>query len=466
MSLVPTSNPNGEWLDDIGKKGETFQIGLERTASDSCFCTLIGNRLSVFSRTDADALKVLTVDPTSSVSVRTEGKSSSLVVSTGKGEEVRLSHKNAEVILTWGTMLRAASFSGMYASMGDFDILAVLGRGYYGKVQLCRRKSDEKVCAIKTIHKARLVRSGKVQRVFTERSVLAKCKHPFIVEFYEAFQSATKVYLVLEYARGGELLASLERRCLVPEGEVQLYVAELALALDYLHGLGVIFRDVSPENVVLDEEGHVKLTDFVLAKELGGEEETTGTVCGTLDYLAPEVARGGRYGREVDWWQLGVLAYELLFGEAPFQNENRARCLQAICGAKVRFPRTAPAAAVSFISHLLEKDPRRRGNLETIRAHPWLSHLDFEKVLRRGYRPEYVPRRGGENVTPNVDAEVEGEQPMDSLAMGVEDAEAAEAFEGFSCVAEQEEVEVEEEEEVVGMGSLGEDLGGLSPSTL
>ena len=214
--------------------------------------------------------------------------------------------------------------------MDNFKILSVIGRGYYGKVMLVQEiKSPKNFYAIKSIRKTTLKESNSIHTIVAERNVLAKCKHPFIVSLKFAFQTPSKFYFGLEYAPGGELFYHMQHRGLLPLEEVRLYVAEIALAFDFLHKNNIIYRDLKPENVLLDADGYVKLTDFGLAKDLSSINQTS-TFCGTTEYLAPEIIRHMEYSFSVDWWTLGILAFELLFGRTPFANQNRIKMFQNI----------------------------------------------------------------------------------------------------------------------------------------
>jgi serine/threonine protein kinase len=197
---------------------------------------------------------------------------------------------------------------------------------------------------------------------------MIEARHLFVVNLIASFQTDAKVYLVLELASGGELFYHIERHRRLRVDEARILIAEAALALNYLHGHRVVYRDLKPENVLLDAAGHLKLTDFGLAKHLDVEADTASTFCGTPEYLAPEIVLQRPYGREVDWWALGILTYELLFRRTPFASENRGKIYDAILYEEPRFPRDAPPVAVSFISMLLVKDPARRGNYERLRA--------------------------------------------------------------------------------------------------
>jgi serine/threonine protein kinase len=197
--------------------------------------------------------------------------------------------------------------------MDEFDSISVIGRGNYGKVMLCQSKFTRERFAIKTVRKAVLLKSQKVHTVIRERQILEQVTSPFIVRLCFAFQTPSKFYLGLEYVPGGDLFHRLtDRTNPITPADARLYIAEIALALDYVHEAGVLYRDLKPENVLVCRDGHLKLTDFGLAKQMNAEEETA-TFCGTPEYVAPEMIRKENYSYAIDWWALGVLAFELVF---------------------------------------------------------------------------------------------------------------------------------------------------------
>ena len=177
------------------------------------------------------------------------------------------------------------------------------------------------------------------QRTKTERDILTEVEHPFIVKLHYAFQTEGKLYLVLDFMRGGDLYNRLSKeQCWkLNEADVRFYVAELVLALDHLHKLGVIYRDLKPENLLLDSDGHIALTDFGLSKE-NFNHRRSYSVCGTWEYMAPEVLCGKGYDYSVDWWSLGVLMYEMLVGVCPFEGENKKETMAKVMKSTIEYP--------------------------------------------------------------------------------------------------------------------------------
>ena len=314
MSAEPTfSGP-------LKRKGFFFGI-LEK-----CFCELCGHQLIVKkSNSAAKVEKMITLKPNTQIEVIDDKSMKFAVKNSGEQDQVFMAG-DPETAMSWIIALRAATFQDKVPiSMDSFDILSTIGRGSYGKVMMVERKSDHSVFAIKTIHKSRLIKSHKVHTVFNERNILVKVEHPFIVELFSAFQTDTKFYLVLEYVPGGELFSYVKRRKTLPLSEARLYIAEIALAIDYLHSIGVVYRDLKTENILLGEDGHLKLTDFGLSKDLSFLD-VTSSFCGTNEYLAPEIIRREPYSFPVDWWTLGILSYEILYGKTPFSNPIELEC--------------------------------------------------------------------------------------------------------------------------------------------
>lgn len=411
----------------LKKKGSKFGFWHKR------FCAVQGDKLIV-SKTEnlEEPERVITISPETEIFLDdTQGPPPRFVVRPPADRQIILANNDIESVNSWILAIRALTYVTPNISMDSFDIVSVLGRGYYGKVMLCKRKDTGELNAIKTVHKNRLIKVRKVHTIFTERNVLMKAQHPFIVNLQFAFQTDTKVYLGLEYAPGGELFYHLQRRGSIPIDEVRLYVAELALALDYLHKNNIVYRDLKPENVLLDAQGFVKLTDFGLAKDLHDDDMTT-TFCGTSEYLAPEIISRRPYGPEIDWWALGVLTYELLFGRSPFFNENKAKMFQSIRTARPAFPPKADRNAIAFISMLLEKDPEMRAKFDQISEHAFFSGLNFDDVLARKVTPAFKPPLPKGLKPENFDSTFTTEAPADSIATPIV---TGGAFEGFSYVA-------------------------------
>ena len=339
---------------------------------------------------------------------------------------ITLASEEHDALFNWAHNIRRLTLLTPNMAIDNFEVVKVLGRGFYGKVHLCKEKATGQCFAIKMVHKNRLLSSNKFHTIFTERDVLMNMRHPFIVSLCFAFESDSKLYLGLEYASGGALFYHLQHRGKFPIEEVQLFIAELSLALNYLHNKGVIYRDLKPENILLDRDGHVKLTDVALSKVMT-VTSTTKPLLGTSEYLAPEIVSMRPYGFEVDWWALGILTFELLFGKTPFYSQNKTKLLEEICSGKVTFPKGADFVTQDFVSMLLKKDPSERAGFDMIMNHPWFKDLNFEDVLMKRVQPPFVPP-SREDEPGTLDEEFMVENPEDSLGT------PASSTQGFSYV--------------------------------
>jgi p70 ribosomal S6 kinase len=237
-----------------------------------------------------------------------------------------------------------------------FDLLKLLGTGAFGKVVLVQNRLSKELYAMKVISKKLLRKKNNVQYMKSERQILTKVKHPFLVGLKFAFQSETKLFLVMSFLSGGELFLHLRRRGLILEHEVEFYLGEMILAMEFLHHQGIIHRDLKPENVLLRHDGHICITDFGLAKEIG-DGQSARTLCGTSEYMAPEMLTRTGYGKAVDWWALGALCYEMLVGKPPFTANNQKELDKKIMFEKFTVPSYLTANATSLLRGMLEKDP-------------------------------------------------------------------------------------------------------------
>jgi serine/threonine protein kinase len=300
-------------------------------------------------------------------------------------------------------------------TVDDFELLNVVGKGSFGKVMQVRHKGTGEILAMKTLKKSVLVKRRQVAHTQTERKILGTIKHPFIVSLRYAFQTKTKLYMILDYFNGGELFFHL-RDGRFKENRCRFYAAELACALQCLHNNNIIYRDLKPENVLLDASGHIKLTDFGLSKEAA---DLTHTFCGTPAYLAPEVIAGEYYGKIVDWWSLGTLLYEMLCGLPPFYHSNQNQMYKLIMYAKLEFPSHLSAGAISILKKLLRRDPVKRmgykSGLEELKTEPFFDGIDWKALERREVTPPIIPvvKAGKMDIT-NMDEEFTREMPKDS----------------------------------------------------
>lgn len=269
--------------------------------------------------------------------------------------------------------------------------------------------------AMKILRKSHLVRRRQIERTRTERKVLSVVNHPFIMRLHYAFQTPEKLYLVLDYCPGGELFFHLSRFRRFPERVARFYAAELLLALGHLHKRGIIYRDLKPENVLLDAEGHVKLGDFGLAKAgIRHAYEGASSMCGTPEYMAPEVLAQQGHGFCVDYWGLGMLTYEMMTGLPPWYTTDRAKLFRRLRSAPLDIPSYFSSASASFTSALLERNPRRRLGVTGIR--PAMEHEFFKSISWRalyGRRVE-APIRPCEGWSPPDAAKEESSQQQES----------------------------------------------------
>lgn len=316
----------------------------------------------------------------------------------------------------------------------QFMPLKLLGCGSFAKVFLVKKLTGPDagcLYAMKILRKAKLRFRDRL-RSKKERDILVDVQHPFIVRLNYAFQTEGKLFLVLDFVRGGDLFTRLNSEVMFTEEDVKFYLAESLLALTHLHSLGIIYRDLKPENILLDEEGHIKLTDFGLSKE--ALDDKAYSFCGTVEYMSPEVIARQGHTKSADFWSLGVVMFEMLTGVLPFQGENRKETMHQIIKIKLSMPLYLSIEAQSLLRCLFKRNPTNRLGSgprggKDIMDHIFFQSINFEKLYERKVTPPFIP------AVPRDSAYVI-EQSMSQESPGVPaSANARELFRGFSFVA-------------------------------
>ena len=286
--------------------------------------------------------------------------------------------------------------------LSDFELLRVIGRGSYAKVLMVELKKTKRIYAMKVIKKEMFVQNENedIDWVQTEKHVFEHAtNYPFLVGLHSCFQNESRLFFVIEFVRGGDLMYHMQRKRRLSEQEAQFYAAEISLALDFLHMRGIIYRDLKLDNVLLDHEGHIKLTDYGMCKEGIKKGEKTSTFCGTPNYISPELLRAEEYDFSVDWWALGVLLYEMLAGKSPFdsQDSDEDRLFQTILEKTIRIPRSLSVRAQNILKSFLKKDPNERlgcdpdRGFSEIKQHEFFRGIDWVQLERRQIKPPYTP---------------------------------------------------------------------------
>nr|CAG4715903.1 unnamed protein product [Naegleria fowleri] len=318
-----------------------------------------------------------------------------------------------------------AAFMGKKIGIHSFELLKVIGEGSFSKVCLVRKKDTRQIYALKVLDKAEIKRRNQVEHTITEKRVLSNHRHPFIIKMYHSFQAEDKLYMCLQFIPGGELFGHLRRVHRFPLELAKFYLCEVVLAIEYLHNNNIIYRDLKPENILLHSDGHIKLTDFGLAKEgitsAGGNAAgtKTRTFCGTPDYLSPEIIKGLPHGKAVDYWSMGVLLFEFLTGRSPFRGSNRKELYEQIIHTHPIYPKEITecttktilvyddpikgvkynqpverSVVVDLLDRLLVKKPEERlgaNGIHEIKGHPFFEDVDWDLMLQKQIPPPFKP---------------------------------------------------------------------------
>ncbi|KAI1236000.1 hypothetical protein IHE44_0002094 [Lamprotornis superbus] len=344
--------------------------------------------------------------------------------------------------------IRESGKASSSLGLQDFDLLRVIGRGSYAKVLLVRLKKTERIYAMKVVKKE-LVNDDEVGKIligFRQRNT--SLNRPQIIPFWSDCILASRQKA--EYVNGGDLMFHMQRQRKLPEEHARFYSAEISLALNYLHERGIIYRDLKLDNVLLDSEGHIKLTDYGMCKEGLRPGDTTSTFCGTPNYIAPEILRGEDYGFSVDWWALGVLMFEMMAGRSPFDivgssdnpDQNTEDYLfQVILEKQIRIPRSLSVKAAGVLKSFLNKDPKERlgchpqTGFADIQGHPFFRNVDWDLMEQKQVVPPFKPNISGEFGLDNFDSQFTNEPVQltpddDDIVKKIDQSE----FEGFEYI--------------------------------
>ncbi|KIY44126.1 kinase-like protein [Fistulina hepatica ATCC 64428] len=303
-----------------------------------------------------------------------------------------------------------------------FHLHRAVGKGAFGKVRVVEHKQTKKLYALKYIEKARCIKQRAVANVIQERRLLEEIDHPFIVNLRYAFQDDENCFFVLDLMLGGDLRFHIERTGEISEATVAFWVAEIALALDYLRHKRIVHRDLKPDNILLDEAGHAHLTDFNVAIHFS-ERRLHTSVAGSMAYMAPQVLNRKGYSWQIDWWSLGVTAYELMFHHRPFDGHSTDRMTQNIMHQPLKIPDDVPCSdeCKSAIKGLLDRDPSQRlgckakgRNLDDVKNHPFFRHIPWHTLETKKCQPPFVPdmKHANFDVTYELDEFLMVEKPL------------------------------------------------------
>lgn len=334
-----------------------------------------------------------------------------------------------------------ASGADRKATLEDFVLLKTVGKGSFGKVVQVRHKGDGNIYAMKILKKEMVIRRRQYEHTLSERRILENINHPFIVSLRFAFQSESRLYMVFDFFNGGELYHYLSETGKFSEDRARFYCAEIMSGLGYLHERGIVYRDLKPENLILDSEGHIRIADFGLSKE-NVEGDNITSICGTPEYLAPEILRKRPYGASVDWWSLGTLLYEMITGLPPYYDRNRQTMYRKILEADMEPPDHMSLEAVDLCQKMLIREPTLRlgyNGVKELQEHAFFAGLDWEALNRREVSPPWTPEVKDATDTSNISDEFTSEpagvtpSPATSrLRDTMEAEEAPPSFRGFT----------------------------------
>jgi serum/glucocorticoid-regulated kinase 2 len=342
------------------------------------------------------------------------------------------------------------SFKANYASpshkvgFDDFIMLRYLGRGTFGKVMLVKKKDTNRLYATKIMRKDTLYREGMVDFPFIERHLLKKFNHPNVVHLKYCFQTETHLYMVMDYISGGELFDLLESRVTLLEDEARFFAAQIVLAIGFLHEHDIIYRDLKPENCLLDMRGDLCLIDFGLSKEGIKDGEYANSFCGSLQYMAPEILKGRQYGKAVDWWALGIILHEMLTGAHPFLPTHECDILtekdvlDRVVGAPIELPPNLSKEARSLIKGLLVKEPTLRlgaGSTSELRNHEFFAKIHWKNLEAKKIEPPLKPHL---DPSPEVGLDPWASVDGDDSNFEILSHSQQEHFKSFSYVAPSE----------------------------
>lgn len=328
--------------------------------------------------------------------------------------------------------------------LDDFQFLAVLGKGNFGKVMLAESRHTQNLCAIKVLKKDFIVENEEAESVKSEKRVFLtanKEMHPFLLNLHCCFQTENRIYFVMEYVSGGDLMWHIQKARFSAR-RAKFYACEVLLALKYFHDNGIVYRDLKLDNILLTTKGHIKIADYGLCKENMWHGVNTGTFCGTPDFMAPEIVAGKQYDRSVDWWALGVLIFQMLLCQSPFKGDDQDDVFNAIEHDEVKYPVNMPGETVLLLQALLTKDPSLRlgsGERDAIEImeHPYFADVNFDDVLNMRIQPPYLPEVNGDVDLSNFDQEFTSETPRLTPVETVLTSEMQEQFRGFSHIADE-----------------------------
>ena len=331
-------------------------------------------------------------------------------------------------------------------SIDNFNLLRVIGRGNFSKVLMVELKTTGRLYAMKVVKKELVMEDEDIEWVQIEKNVFETASnHPFLVGLHSCFQTPSRLFYVIELVQGGDLMYHMQNKKKLPEEHARFYSAEISLALNFLHENGIIFRDLKLDNVLMDCDGHIKLTDYGLCKQGVKKGDKTSTFCGTPNYMAPEILSEQDYSFSVDWWALGILLFEMMAGRGPFFTENFEEkdedfLFQVILTKTIRPPRSLSVKAGKIITGFLNKNPKERlgcnseyGFREII-EHPFFSSIDWEALEQKQINPPYLPTLQDERDLVNFPDEFTKE-PVQFTPDGgnIKDIDQSE-FEGFEYV--------------------------------
>jgi len=290
-----------------------------------------------------------------------------------------------------------AKMGGPVSSLPQWERIRTLGTGAFGRVILVKSKNNGEYAAIKIMEKAKVVKLQQVEHTLSEKRILGAVDFPNIIYMIAHFKDNSNLYLVLQFVNGGEMFSYLRRVARLSEEESRFHAAQVVLALEYLQKMDVAFRDLKPENMLICSNGFIKLTDFGFAKRVRGR---MWTLCGTPEYIAPEILLSKGYNKSIDWWALGVLIYEMTAGHPPFFSESTIKTYEKIVIGDVKFPAHFTSELKDLVRSFLQVNlSKRLGNLRggalEIRSHKWFQGINWLDVFHQRGTPPFIPPTKG-----------------------------------------------------------------------